>query len=113
MEANIAKDTIVTQTIEPAKHAQAIVDSDEDDALAVIGLRPLDDAVRVIFLLVLVTKNIPTTMEPNDYRSLSSQHFNHERDIDAYQGWASCSPPRSLETQKRPRRDSLRWCRHQ
>ena len=106
MEANVAKDTIIIQTIEPAKHTQAIVDSNVDDALATIGLRPLDDSIRIIFLLVLVTKDIPTTMKPNDYRSSSSQYFRHERDTDTHQDWASCSPPRS-EKQQRPGKDSL------
>lgn len=69
MKAGIGKNHVVADTIEPAKEAEAIVDSHVDDALAALGLGAGDEAGRIIQRVVLVPEDVAAAVQPDQHRS--------------------------------------------
>ena len=73
METDITKHALVGLTVEPAKHTKTVVQSHKDNSFATVGLRTLDEPSRIVLLLILVPKDIATTMDPDNNRSFLDQ----------------------------------------
>lgn len=80
VETNVSKHALIVLAVEPTEHTETIVESHVDDALATVGLRALDDTRWIVLLLILVTEDIATAVEPNENSRFLGQHVvrSHE-----------------------------------